>query len=232
VAGPVDNHLARPLAADAAGYGNLRLAAQREDPAAVREAAQEFEALLVQRMLKEMRAASGGDGIFDSQQLDSYYELFDKQIALDMSRSGGLGLADQLVGQLESAARHGAAAAERRVQAVSGPTTPADVTRLPERSSEVQAQGPDRGQDQEQARVQGQVQAQEPDQGQAQVQGQGQAQGPDRRQAQVQSQGQAQVLSQESAAAAANSASRYGGAFIADVAPPPAGVTPDRGEHG
>ena len=216
MAGPVDNPLARPLAtplaADAAGYGNLRLAAQREDPAAVREAAQEFEALLVQRMLKEMRAASGGDGIFDSQQLDSYYELFDKQIALDLSRSGGLGLADQLVGQLNSAARHGSAGAERPAQAVDGPATPADVTRLPERSSEGQAQ------------VQGQWQArglvQGPGQGQAQVQGQGQTPG--------QTQGQPQ----ESAAAAATTLSSRAASSLPDAAARRAGVTPDRGEHG
>ena len=112
----------------------------------MREAAQQFEALLMQRMLKEMRAATPGDGLFDSQQLDSYYELFDKQVALDLARGGGLGLADQLVGQLNSAARHGAAAAERPAQAGSGPASPADSTRLPARPAQgPKAQGPNQG---------------------------------------------------------------------------------------
>lgn len=101
MAAPVGNG----VAFDPAGFGGLKLAAQREDPEAVREAAQQFEALLVQNMLKEMRAASGDDGLFGSSQMDSYYEMFDQQIALDMARKGGLGLADVLVRQLESAAR-------------------------------------------------------------------------------------------------------------------------------
>lgn len=92
------------VAFDAAGFSGLKLAAQREDPEAVREAAQQFEALLVQSMLKEMRAASQ-DELFGSSQMDSYYEMFDQQVALDMARKGGFGLADVLVRQLESAAR-------------------------------------------------------------------------------------------------------------------------------
>jgi len=92
------------VAFDAAGFSGLKLAAQREDPEAVREAAQQFEALLVQNMLKTMRAASQ-DELFGSSQMDSYYEMFDQQVALDMARKGGFGLADELVRQLESAAR-------------------------------------------------------------------------------------------------------------------------------
>ncbi|MEQ9395259.1 flagellar assembly peptidoglycan hydrolase FlgJ [Haliea sp.] len=88
------------FAGDAAGFGGLKLAAQREDPAAVREAAQQFEALLVQTMLKEMRAATADDGLFGSSQMDTYYEMFDQQIALEMTRKGGMGLADMLVRQL------------------------------------------------------------------------------------------------------------------------------------
>lgn len=88
------------VAFDAAGFGGLKLAAQREDPEAVREAAQQFEALLVQNMLKNMRAASGEDGLFGSSQMDSYYEMFDQQVALEMARNGGLGLADVLVQQM------------------------------------------------------------------------------------------------------------------------------------
>ena len=92
------------LALDAAGFGGLKRAAQREDPEALREAAQQFEALMMQTMLKEARAASQ-DELFGSSQMDSYYEMFDQQVALDMARKGGFGLADDLVRQLESAAR-------------------------------------------------------------------------------------------------------------------------------
>ena len=97
------------LALDPSALGGLKLAARREDPGAVREAAEQFEALLLQRMLSEMRAASGGDDLLGSSQLDGYYDMFDRQVAQDLVRHGGLGLADQLVGQLEGAARRGAA---------------------------------------------------------------------------------------------------------------------------
>lgn len=74
----------------------------------MREAAQQFEALLVQNMLKNMRAASGDEGLFGSSQMDSYYEMFDQQVALEMARKGGLGLADVLVGQMTAGGEGGA----------------------------------------------------------------------------------------------------------------------------
>jgi flagellar protein FlgJ len=88
------------LAADAAGFAELRRAARDDDPDALRETAQQFEALFVQRMLKEMRSASIGGGLFDSSRMEMYEQMFDQQVALDLSRRGGLGIADQLVRQL------------------------------------------------------------------------------------------------------------------------------------
>jgi len=108
------------VAFDAAGFSGLKLAAQRDDPEAVREAAQQFEALLVQNMLKDMRAASQ-DELFGSSQMDSYYEMFDQQVALDMARNGGFGLADVLVRQLESAARQAPVETPRRDIAPASP---------------------------------------------------------------------------------------------------------------
>ncbi|PLW83986.1 hypothetical protein CWI75_01135 [Kineobactrum sediminis] len=97
-AGPVNQP---GFAANAAEFSSLRAAARRDDPAAVREAAEQFEALLVQTMFKEMRAASSSeDDLFGSKEMGTYYEMFDRQVALDMSRNGGMGLADMLVRQL------------------------------------------------------------------------------------------------------------------------------------
>ncbi len=82
-------------------FTSLRAAADRNDPAALREVAGQFEALFIQMMLKNMRAASFGDPLMgDSQQHKLYTEMMDKQLALDMASGRGIGLADRIVEQL------------------------------------------------------------------------------------------------------------------------------------
>ncbi len=82
-------------------FAGLRASAENKDPAALREVANQFEALFLQTMLKSMREASLGDPIFgDSNQHELYQDMMDKQLALEMAGSGGIGLADVLVRQL------------------------------------------------------------------------------------------------------------------------------------
>ena len=82
-------------------FTSLRAAADRNDPAALREVAGQFEALFIQMMLKNMRAASFGDPLMgNSQQHELYTEMMDKQLALDMASGRGIGLADRIVEQL------------------------------------------------------------------------------------------------------------------------------------
>ncbi len=82
-------------------YTGMRAAAERSDPAVLREVAGQFEALFVQQMLKNMRDASLGDPLFgNSEQHDMYQEMMDQQLALEMSSGRGIGLADLLVRQL------------------------------------------------------------------------------------------------------------------------------------
>ncbi|MCS6948444.1 MAG: glucosaminidase domain-containing protein [Steroidobacteraceae bacterium] len=73
------------------------------DTAALREAARQFESLFVRMLLQSMRNASFGDALFDSHEGGLYRDWFDQQVALDMSRAGGLGIAELLVRQLSSA---------------------------------------------------------------------------------------------------------------------------------
>jgi peptidoglycan hydrolase FlgJ len=61
--------------------------------------------------LKSMREASGGDPMFDSNEGGLYRDMFDDQIAVDMSRKGSMGLADLLVRQLSKAGMPAAAEA-------------------------------------------------------------------------------------------------------------------------
>ncbi len=89
-------------------YTGMRAAAERNDPAALREVASQFEALFVQQMLKSMRDASLGDPLLgNSDQHDMYQEMMDQQLAVEMSSGKGIGLADMLVRQLggEAAAK-------------------------------------------------------------------------------------------------------------------------------
>jgi flagellar protein FlgJ len=79
----------------------LRVAADQNDPAVLREVAGQFEALFVQTILKNMREASLGDPLMgDSNQFEMYQGMMDQQLALEMSSGRGIGLADMLVRQL------------------------------------------------------------------------------------------------------------------------------------
>ena len=82
------------------------------DPQAIREAARQFESLFTDMMLKAMREAKLGDGLGDSEESKLYQDMYDQQLALQMSQGKGLGLADLLVQQLmRSAATSSASAA-------------------------------------------------------------------------------------------------------------------------
>ena len=86
---------------DFSHFTDLRVSADRKDPAALREVASQFEALFLQQMLKSMREASLGDPIFgNSNQHELYQGMMDQQLALEMSSGHGIGLADVLVRQL------------------------------------------------------------------------------------------------------------------------------------
>jgi flagellar protein FlgJ len=95
---------AAPASFDVQGLGDLRRKAAQDDPAALAEAAVQFEALFIGMMLQSARQASIGDGIFDSDQSMQYLELMDQQVALDLARRGGLGIGKMLMEQLGAAA--------------------------------------------------------------------------------------------------------------------------------
>jgi flagellar protein FlgJ len=85
---------------DMHGLAALRREARAQDPAALREAARQFEAVFTRMMLESMRDASGGDPMFDSEESRFYRDMFDDQLAVEMSRGRGLGLAEALVAQV------------------------------------------------------------------------------------------------------------------------------------
>ena len=89
--------------AAAGNLSGLKQAAAHGSPQALREAARQFESLFTSMMLKSMREASFKDPIFGSDQADLYQEMYDDQVAAEMSKGKGLGLADMLVQQLRRA---------------------------------------------------------------------------------------------------------------------------------
>ena len=89
--------------ADFQGLAALKNDAKGQAPAALKEAARQFESLFTQMLLKSMREANksfGEDSMFGSDQADMYQDMFDDQIAMQMSKGKGLGLADMLIKQL------------------------------------------------------------------------------------------------------------------------------------
>jgi flagellar protein FlgJ len=90
--------------ADFQGLASLKNDAKGQAPTALKEAARQFESLFTQMMLKSMREANksfGEDSLFGSDQADMYQDMFDDQIAMQLSKGKGLGLADMLVRQLQ-----------------------------------------------------------------------------------------------------------------------------------
>jgi flagellar protein FlgJ len=90
---------------DIQGLASLRSHARGAPGAAISEVAGQFESLFVQMMLKSMRDATVDGGLFDSSQLDTYQQMFDQQISLELSQQGGIGLAEILVAQLGGGAQ-------------------------------------------------------------------------------------------------------------------------------
>ncbi len=66
--------------------------------------AYQFEALFMHMLLKQMREASFGEGLFESDQSKFYRDMFDAQLAQHVGGNAGLGIARLLVQQLGEAA--------------------------------------------------------------------------------------------------------------------------------
>lgn len=82
-------------------FADLKLSAREQTAEANRSAAQQFEALFVQMMLKDMRAAATVDPSQHSSYTDFYQDMHDKQLSLMLAKQGGMGIADMIEKQLE-----------------------------------------------------------------------------------------------------------------------------------
>lgn len=89
-----------PSVFDIQALSKVKSDLRKDDPKALKAAAQQFEAVFLQMVLKSMRAATPQTGPFDSDQTRFYQELLDSQLAQVMAGKGGTGLAAVIERQL------------------------------------------------------------------------------------------------------------------------------------
>ena len=94
--------LTSKFALDVQGVNQLKLDARQSSPEALKQAAQQFEAVFMNMLMKSMREATPQDGMFDSEQTRMYTSMLDQQLTQRMA-SRGVGLAEVMVRQLSSA---------------------------------------------------------------------------------------------------------------------------------
>ena len=79
---------------DFTGLGQLRGKAHGDSASAAKETGQQFEAMFIQMMMKSMRAATPKSDFLQSTSMDTYEELYDKEISMQMAKRGALGIGD------------------------------------------------------------------------------------------------------------------------------------------
>ena len=85
------------------GYlGALRAEASAAPNKALEEVASQFEALFIQQMMKSMRDAIPQGDLMGSEHVDTYPDMADQQMSLNLAEEGGIGLARMLVEQMQT----------------------------------------------------------------------------------------------------------------------------------
>lgn len=85
---------------DINALSEVKLAAKNDSPEALKEVAKQFESLFLKMMLKTMRDANETSGLFNSDQMKLYQDMYDQQLSLHLSERSNIGIADILVRQL------------------------------------------------------------------------------------------------------------------------------------
>jgi len=94
----IDNTSTAKSYLDFSGLGELRGQAQQNQDKALKESAQQFEGLFIQMMMKSMRDASSTmkDEENQSNGMDTFENMFDKEISVQMAKRSALGFADYM----------------------------------------------------------------------------------------------------------------------------------------
>ncbi len=86
---------------DANGLSNLKLQAREDKEKALPEVARQFESVFIGMILKGMRQASLGDAMISSSAIDSYQDMHDQQMSIELAKGKGFGFAQAIVKQLQ-----------------------------------------------------------------------------------------------------------------------------------
>ncbi len=89
-----------PVYNDFSGLAQLRYQAKQDPSAARAQVVKQFESLFTQMMVKQMRQAGFGGGVFDSERTRFYQEMYDQQLSLHLAEQGGMGMEQVLRRQL------------------------------------------------------------------------------------------------------------------------------------
>lgn len=91
----VDTSTARSYL-DFSGLGELRGQAAQNQDKALKETSQQFEGLFIQMMMKSMRDASAvmKDEDNESSARETFENMFDKEVSVQMAKRGAMGVAD------------------------------------------------------------------------------------------------------------------------------------------
>ncbi len=86
---------------DLNGLQNLKASARKDAKEALPEVARQFEAVMISMMIKNLRKTGMEDPIFKSQALDSYRDMYDQQLGMELSKGRGIGFAKTIVEQMQ-----------------------------------------------------------------------------------------------------------------------------------
>ncbi len=84
------------------GLGQLKGQARTDSKGALRQTAQQFEALFLQMTMKSMRDSVVKSDLIESNTSDQFESMFDKEVSVQLSKRNSMGLADMLVKNLEA----------------------------------------------------------------------------------------------------------------------------------
>lgn len=87
---------------DFSALKNLESKVVNDDPEAIKMAAQQFESMFINMVLKSMREANESikSELFSGQNQDFYQEMYDQQLSSKLSENKGIGLSEILIKQL------------------------------------------------------------------------------------------------------------------------------------
>lgn len=126
---------------DLSSLHQLRATAKKDETAAIKQAAQQFESVFMGMLMQSMRKANASfedDNPLNSQATEFFRDMHDSQMSAELSKKGALGLADLMVQQL--APQHSDTKAASQISAPSRFDTPkAKVLKQPGEQQQMMA---------------------------------------------------------------------------------------------